>query len=283
MYSPIARASLSKPPGIPRINATDPIHTNCTFLVCPGASPWSLIPSIQGVPQNGAPQYSHSLLGKALQLVPANNNGLDWGLAPILDGATSASISFWIYIVSNTAGRLFTRWGNDFNSQLFLFAINSGPTIAFATTNLGGFNIGETPNLAVGTQYHCVTRWFPPNTIEFLINASLKTTNYSNVDSIVSMKASGTSSLQMGYETNEAQSPPDVYVDCIRVWRNRLLTSAEVMRLYAEPWAGLLWPRDHLQVVRSIVSAATPAWGFEALGEQFVFQKSSRAVGGVPT
>ncbi len=254
---------LSKPPGIPALNPGDPIHTNCTFLACVGASPWSLIPVVEGIPQNGSPKYAPSLLGNVLKLESSSNNGLEWGVIGILDGATSAGFSFWIAVLSNIDARLFSRWGGTASEAQFFFDINAsgGPTIGFGTTNgVGGYNIAHNPTaLTLGILYHCVILWSAPNNITFYINAAPQTTAYEASDTVASMRATATSSLQLGYNTSQNINPPDAYIDCIRVWKNRLLTNADIMQLYANPWAGLLWPRDLLPNVA--VTATSVASG----------------------
>jgi hypothetical protein len=145
---------------------------------------------------------------------------IDMGNITVLNGATAATWSFWVYYNSlNAASRgLLSKWGSSSPVSMFLVSAESSSEIQFALRNAAAINIKKTSGagLSTGTWYHITCTYAASTDLKIYKNGAVQTMTNPNTDAITSLPSAGTS-FQIGYETAESRTALDGKIDEVRI------------------------------------------------------------------
>ena len=252
-------AGLCRPPGVPVLDPNDPINAGLLRKIIPGASLRDIVGN-PGITLNGSPPLAPSLLGLSPRLTGAgtgstqNYSEPDTGLpkgsvAALTLGAWAAptgSSNYWplIYYGTHTGVESLGLYVNAANSKFALFAPGSnGPS--------GG------PTITAGQMYF-VVGVLSGTTARLYVNGVFVAS--ATISSINITSGSG-ALLYFGRSDSSGDGNFGGSLDDGFVY-NRPLSAGEVMRLYADPWAGLLFPGDRPMLQVAAAAGVTPVTGW---------------------
>ncbi len=196
------------------------------------------------------------IAGSSADFEPANKDGFDMGDVTIFDESTELWITQWVNYEDGTiGGRLTNKWGGTHGTASVLFAGDGSNGFAFGvegsndnlyykTTTTGGFTDD--------TWFFLECNWSATTTLQ-CYRSGTSLTMGNGVGSSADNVNNSSSSLDVGYETDEDVAPLDIRMAYIGIY-NRALTAAERTEIRWKPesidsdgWWGL-WDAEGVTV-----------------------------------
>lgn len=155
---------------------------------------------------------------------------INYGDVTTFDNLTTLSVSFWFTYSSANNGRIIHKWGNAGTEDQFIVQMTQTDEILLAVEGGGAFFATDTDaaNLATNTWYHVLVVWEGTNNASFYINGSLSADTPTSTGSVPSL-STGTSSFQIGYETDEAIAPVPMIITEVAIWSSALTAQDAVL------------------------------------------------------
>ena len=160
-------------------------------------------------------------------------NYLDGGSSQYLEALTTASFAFWIYPISNTDGRIVSKWGSSAGNASFWINVIDNDEIDFLAVREGfAQRKSSGANFATSTWAHVVITFTAGNpvAIAFYKNGTSQTVTTVINQQVSSLQGGSGTNLQIGYETNEAVNSTSANIAEFAVW-NRILSAEEITGL----------------------------------------------------
>lgn len=261
-FQPIYRAVRKPPPAGIGVDWTDPINKDLKGCWVLNEASGTIARDLSGN-NNTATLGSLATWGaggasQAVTFVGTqnNNNMITVGNSNSINIVGNISLVVWVYPkISNAFQCLFSRSnGTGGNRQYAVFLSSAGVTkIYLDFANGGQGDQVVTPNWATN-KWNCIAVTADGTNIRIYVNGILAATKVSAL-----LPTSQTYSLYLGQE-NSSSFALNGLLDIPRVF-GRVLTAAEVARLYYEPFAGILTPRRRPWIGAAAVGGSfNPGW-----------------------